>query len=341
MKPSWGHEHFPSEQLISLRSMVNIATNRKVAGMNAIAVLTVRPSDDLLEFYSGFLRLGYRVFIVIDDNNFKLDNAAVKAQNAGVSLIKFESSECRRAGFFDLTVLPSRGYGLSNCSAWEKALYYFCCRDLSHDNVWFIEDDVFVPNHEIILTMDRKYGKADIISAENVVYKDGVLDDGEHWPWWKHVPKTILRPPWAHSMVVAVRLSRKILTAFDDLIRRNKNKIRFVNTLNKSTLYFINIVMWRVMKVVDLLRGRQNSWSWKNSWSSKYFVIKFFFIEYTFHTLALHNQLSVIKAQELSGVVWRKEWDVSEMNSGTIYHPLKDRDLHNRYRKILNQCTKN
>jgi len=68
---------------------------------------------------------------------------------------------------------------------------------------------------------------------------------------------------------------------------------------------------------------------------------KKFFIEYTFHTLALHNQLSVIKAQELSGVVWRKEWDVSEMNSGTIYHPLKDRDLHNRYRKILNQDTTN
>ena len=331
--------------------------------MNAIAVLTVTPSDDLLEFYSGFVRLGYRVFVVIDDNNFKLGNAEVKAKNAGVSLMQFEEYECRRAGFFDLNPLPGEELDVAKmpghwllarlggkssdvefrrrCSAWEKALYYFCCRDLSHDNVWFIEDDVFVPNHEIILTMDRKYGKADIISAENVVYKDGVLDDGEHWPWWKHVPKTILRPPWAHSMVVAVRLSRKILTAFDDLIRRNKNKIRFVNTLNKSTLYFINIVMWRVMKVVDLLRGRQNSWSWKNSWSSKYFVIKFFFIEYTFHTLALHNQLSVIKAQELSGVVWRKEWDVSEMNSGTIYHPLKDRDLHNRYRKILNQCTKN
>jgi hypothetical protein len=112
-------------------------------------------------------------------------------------------------------------------------------------------------------------------------------------------------------MVTAVRLSRKILTAFDSLIRLNNNKLRLQNL---------------VMKVVDLLRGRQKPWFWK-----------FFFIEYTFHTLALHNQLSVIKAQELSGVVWRKEWDVSEMNSGTIYHPLKHRELHNQYRKILNQ----
>jgi hypothetical protein len=66
---------------------------------------------------------------------------------------------------------------------------------------------------------------------------------------------------------------------------------------------------------------------------------KKFYIEYIFHTVALHNQLSVIKARELSGVVFRKQWDVSEMNSGTIYHPLKDRDLHDRYRKILNQDT--
>ena len=64
-------------------------------------------------------------------------------------------------------------------------------------------------------------------------------------------------------------------------------------------------------------------------------------MEFTFHTLALHKQLSVIKAKELAGVVYRKEWDVSEMNSETIYHPLKDRDLHSRYRKILEQDTTN
>ena len=48
--------------------------------MNAIAVLTVNPGNDLLEFYSGFVRLGYRVFVVIDDNNFKFGDAAVKAK---------------------------------------------------------------------------------------------------------------------------------------------------------------------------------------------------------------------------------------------------------------------
>ena len=76
-----------------------------------------------------------------------------------------------------------------------------------------------------------------------------------------------------------------------------------------------------MIKVAGLLRQ-------KSLWRKK------LFIEYIFHTLALHNKLSVIKVQELSGVVYRKQWDESEMNSVTIYHPVKDRDFRNRYRKI-------
>jgi hypothetical protein len=276
--------------------------------MNAIAVLTITPTDELLDFYSGFVRLGYQVFVVIDDNNFKLDNVEVKAKNNGLSLIQIEEYECRRVGFVNLTGFRTR----SGCSAREKALYYFCCRDLSPDNVWFIEDDCFVPNHEIILNIDRKYENADIISAENVVNKNGALDGQDGWPWWRLVPRTILPPPWAHSMVCAVRLSRKMLTSFDSFIRSNINTLRFINTVIT------------VIKVAGLLRQ-------KSLWRKRLHV------EYIFHTLALHNQLSVIKAQELSGVVYRNEWNVSKMNSGTIYHPLKDSDLHCRYRKILNQ----
>jgi hypothetical protein len=277
------------------------------ARSDAIVVLTVTPSDEMLEFYSGFVRLGYRVFIVIDDNNFKLDSAAVKSKFAGMSLIQFEDYECRRAGFRNFNSMIPK-----TCSAWEKSLYYFCCRDLSDGNVWFIEDDAFIPNHEIILAIDRKYEHADIISADNEVNKCGALDDEDGWPWWRLVPETILPPPWAHSMVCAVRLSRTMLTTLASFIRSNKNKLVFTNAVTD------------IVKVASLLSQR-------NLWRKK------FFIEFIFHTLALHNQLSVVKAQELSGVVYRKEWDVSEMNAGTIYHPLKDRDLHSRYRKILNQ----
>jgi hypothetical protein len=279
--------------------------------MNAIAVLTITPTEDQLEFYSGFVQLGYRVFVFIDDNNFKLDNVLVNAKNSGLSLIQIEESECRSAGFFNFNATFRKRGG---CAAWDKALYYFCCRDLSDDNVWLIEDDVFVPTHEIIVAIDRKYGNADIISADNIVNKYGALDDQDGWPWWRLVPKTILPPPWAHSMVCAVRLSRRMLTALDSFIRSNTNTLRFINTVIS------------VIKVAGLLKQ-------KSLWRKR------LYIEYIFHTLALHNQLSVIKAQELSGVVYRKDWNVSKMNPETIYHPLKDSNLHHRYRKILNQDT--
>ena len=65
--------------------------------MNAIAVLTATPSHDLLEFYSGFVRLGYRVFVVIDDNSFKFGNVEVKFKDAGTSLIQFDDDRATAA----------------------------------------------------------------------------------------------------------------------------------------------------------------------------------------------------------------------------------------------------
>ena len=79
--------------------------------MNAIAVLTVTPSNDLLEFYSGFVRQGYRVFVVIDDKNFKVDNAKVKAKYDGLSLIQIEDYECQRAGFVNLNAMIRKSGG--------------------------------------------------------------------------------------------------------------------------------------------------------------------------------------------------------------------------------------
>jgi hypothetical protein len=67
---------------------------------------------------------------------------------------------------------------------------------------------------------------------------------------------------------------------------------------------------------------------------------KVLFIEYIFHTAALHHHLNVTTADELSGVIYRKDWDVSEMNLETLYHPIKDIDLHSKYRSMLGEKIK-
>ena len=271
--------------------------------MNALVLLTRTPHPELLEFYSGFVSLGYRVFVLIDDNDFKSDDATARAEKAGVALIQLDDYECRRRGFFNLcpTIIKKSG-----CSAWDKGLCYFSCFDTSHDNVWFIEDDVFVPRHDIIFNLDRKYANADIISAENIINESGELST---WSWWPYVPRRYVRLPWAHSMVAAVRLSKKLLGALNPVIRLNNGALRLENAM---------------IAVVDFLRRRKRDFPRRN-----------LFIEYIFHTAALHNHLSVATAKELSSVVYRNDWDVSEMNLEALYHPIKEFDLHKKYRMKL------
>ncbi len=43
-------------------------------------------------------------------------------------------------------------------------------------------------------------------------------------------------------------------------------------------------------------------------------------IEFVFHTLALHQGMKVIVAEELKGVVWRRGWTVHELVADGCYH---------------------
>ena len=51
----------------------------------------------------------------------------------------------------------------------EKALYYFCTHDIDFDHIWFIEDDVFIPNITTIDYLDNKYPHGDLLCASNSV----------------------------------------------------------------------------------------------------------------------------------------------------------------------------
>jgi len=268
--------------------------------MNAIAVLTHTPHPKLVEFYKRFVNLGYDVFFVVDDNEFEGEDRAA-------TFVHVDDAKCRARGFFNLNPAIKKESG---CSAWDKALYYFCRTDTSYDNVWFIEDDVFVPRPETVSNIDRKYGQADIISQDCFVNERGALDLYD-WFWWRFVPRHQLPLPWAASMLCAVRLSKKLLSTFHMFMRASALRLRLAN---------------RVMSVVNFLRRRQEQ---------SPFPRKCFFIEYMFHTLALHNQLSIVTAHELRGISWRTEWAVTDMNVDCLYHPVKDITSHELYREVL------
>ena len=99
-------------------------------------------------------------------------------------------------------------------------------------------------------------------------------------------------------MVCAVRLSRALLDAIDSLIREN---IDHMNALSMPGV-----------------EGRV-----------------FFFIEYLFHTIALHRNMKVVVASQLSGIKWQRSWNIDEIEKDILYHPIKDKKAQIEFRERL------
>ena len=59
------------------------------------------------------------------------------------------------------------------------------------------------------------------------------------------------------------------------------------------------------------------------------------FIEYIFHTLALHNNLSVKCVDALKGIVFRHDWQAHQLNANTMYHPVKSIQKQEEFRAHL------
>lgn len=247
---------------------------------NAVVLLTVRPNPSQVEFFRQIERENLDLFVVADDNGFD------KSGYGRLRWIQIDDAFCREAGFRRFNPMIIKTF---ECSAWDKALYYFSSVNTSYDNVWIIEEDVFISRPDTIPELDRKYGAADIISASNNVNDTGELDS---WFWWRRIPVDALPLPWAWSMVCGVRLSRALLGAVKQFVARDE--VRNAECLN---------------------------------------------IEFVFHTLALHQGLKVVAAEELKGVVWRKDWPAEELVSEGFYHPIKDVDRHPVLRQQIAERT--
>jgi len=57
--------------------------------------------------------------------------------------------------------------------------------------------------------------------------------------------------------------------------------------------------------------------------------------EFMFNTLALHNNLIISYPTELSGIVWRYDWKITEIKKSKLYHPIKSVETQIEYRKCL------
>jgi hypothetical protein len=171
---------------------------------NIICFLTYRPNDTYYNLCKEVLDQNFRVYICIDDNDYEIPNYDGK-----IPIIKIRREECEDAGFKN-TVTCCKDIACSR----DKALYYFCKIEKKYDYIWFLEEDVFIPSKTTIPYLDNKY-KGDLITSSHEIIETNT------YPWYFtrrtfDEYKEIFEPPYAKSMICAIRVSRKMMDAIEE-----------------------------------------------------------------------------------------------------------------------------
>ena len=103
----------------------------------------------------------------------------------------------------------------------DKALYYFSRLNITYDNIWFLEDDVFFYNEQVIINIDSQYTNNEILTNNYYENNDGHTNNW-HWKTIHNITPINLDPPYYCCMICAVRLSKQILLFFDEYAINNK-----------------------------------------------------------------------------------------------------------------------
>ncbi len=216
--------------------------------MNIICLLTFQPSIIWLKFLTTFLNGDeYKIFIMVDDMEFDIE----PFQNSWSEFIflKTDAFLCTASGLGFMNPVIPRDH--KRPSAWNKAVYHFTHRYLSYENIWFIEDDVFIPCGQSIIDLDIKYAEYELLAASHNINKTGSLDG---WQWWKEVP-AFLPPPWAHSMVAACRVSKNLLHIVRDFALEHKSQsgVLFIEFIFNTLALHNNLKVKEVNELVNII----------------------------------------------------------------------------------------
>jgi hypothetical protein len=206
--------------------------------MNTIVCfITHRPSE---LFYKFVKQLPYKnIYICIDDNNYNIPN-----YKNDLNIIKVDNQLCENEGFKGSVL-----YFKDKACARDKALYYFCRNNIEYDYIWFIEEDVFIPTTETLPKLDNKYKDADLLSAGNGI----IYQREENWHW-NYINQHIkFEPPYASSMICAIRCSKKLISCINEYVTKYKdlfldeaffntialkNNLSVVTPIELSTIHF-------------------------------------------------------------------------------------------------------
>jgi len=207
---------------------------------NVVCLMCVCPNEIVINFAKKISAL-YKVYIICDDIYCHTPT------DPSLTFLKISDDECAKLGYTKSNVAIGK-----IPSAWDKALYYFCVKDTKPENVWFIEEDVFIPRASILPELDVRYPHADLIAKENVKQQDD-----PDFGWWFDA-EDLMQPPLYRSMVCAARLSRKLLNRITDFVRL-KGRLVFIEIM------FNTIVVQQNMELAT--PGELSTIIWRHDWT--------------------------------------------------------------------------
>jgi hypothetical protein len=196
--------------------------------MNAICLITFQPRHFWCDFLNSFEN--YKVFVIVDDNNFNLTEFQNKYNN--ISFVKIENFKCKQSGFTNSSYIMIK----KEIIGWDKALYYFAYENLSYEHVWLLEDDVFFYNENTLINIDKQFLSDDFLS--NKIWEN---HDSKAKSWhWPRI-KIKLPLPYYAGMMCMVRFSKNMLESIKDYANKYK------------TLFFIEAFFPTIAKKYNLV----------------------------------------------------------------------------------------
>jgi hypothetical protein len=176
-----------------------------VVNKTALCILTRTINKPWCEFIQNFKN--YDLYMVIDDPNAVIDPELYP----NIHIIYVADEMCRKHNYYK----SSSWTNLKDIVAWDRALCYFNQINQKPENIWFLEDDVFLMNEQILIKMDQDSPNADLLCPFHEVNLTGDIRAG--WNHWVNVIHRI-GTPWAHSLISISRLSRRLLDRIDEYL---------------------------------------------------------------------------------------------------------------------------
>ena len=202
--------------------------------------LTVTPNEKFYNFVKQLPDID-NIYICIDNNDYNIPNYDGK-----IKIIKINNNTCINEGF------QNTHLNIKGAISRDKALYYFYKNDINYDYIWFIEEDVFIPTIETIKNIDIKYPDNDLLVGNNhITYEKRT---NWHWCLVNSQLDNKISPPYASSMICAIRCSKKLLECIFNHALKYKtlfldetmfNTLALHNNLNVKDIEELKTIIYR------------------------------------------------------------------------------------------------